>query len=203
MSETNGTSNGVGHEPEPEQDIKVLTRLSTIQGVGLHVEQGIETVKNEMHVRKGVIAGLVAAQRQLVPKVMGEIQKRIDLPEEDPNHLDGDAMKPTLEWMHKVALECEAAVLLNQKELIKQEGIVEGMTKAVDACEFLHKQEQQKAQRRANEQERGNRDGGRPVPLRERFGDKAEAKAEALGDGAHVADEAPPPKRTRKKSRAN
>lgn len=201
MSEANGTSNGAA-----EHDPKTAVRLSTIQGVGLHVEQSIEAVKNEMHVRKGIIAGLVAAQRQLVPKVMAEIQRRIDLPETDEKHLDGDAMKVTLHWLGEAIRECADAVLLNQKELVKQEGIVEGMTKAVDACEFLHKQEQQKALRRANEEERGNRDGGRPVPLKERFGaSAAEAKAAATGDGEIVGEEAParPKKGARKKTRAN
>jgi hypothetical protein len=142
---------------------------------------------------------------------MAEIQRRIDLPEEDATHLDGDAVKIALQWLAQAVQELGDAVLLNQRELVKQEGIVEGMLKSVTVCESLYKQEEQKALRRQNDEERGSRDGGgRPIPLRERFGadekspgdEKKSTKAAALADGRSVPESSLAAKRTRRKSRA-
>ena len=157
-----------------EHDPKTALRLSTIQGVGLSIEQRIDEARQQVHVRQGVIVGIVSAEKQLIPKVMREVQALIDLPESDPRHLDGDAAKPILVWLQRAVEECSAAAKLNAAEKAKSEGIIEGLTKAVDVCEGLHKAEKDKAARRVSSAENprsGRDEDGRPLPPKERFGD--------------------------------
>jgi len=161
-----------------KDDPKATHTLRAINGVGLSIEQMVEAARRDVVARKGVIAGMTATV-PLVDRVRALLQVEID-----EGRVDGDMAKETIiPWFQRIRVEIETSVALNQRELALQEGVVEGLSKAVDRCEMLFKQEQGKAQIRLNEAERGHRDdGGRPLPLRE------------VLDG-----EESPPKRKRKK----
>ena len=147
------------------EDAKGQVRLSTIQGVGLSIDEKLEGAKVDMHVARGVIAGLVASGH-LTDKVMEAAQKDID-----DGKLDGEVAKTVLQYLLKVKEEQQIAVALNQRSLAKAEGIIDGLEKAVQECKRLYMQEETKQQKRENEAERGRRDeGGRPIPIREQNG---------------------------------
>lgn len=152
------------------EDPKVRTRLSTIQGVGLSIERRIEAAKGELHRAQGVVAGLLAAAKGEIPATMAEVGKLVETEGLDEAH-----GKTILSWLQKASERIEAASRLNARNVAKQEGVIEGLTKSVDECETLYKQEELRARQRENEADRGKRDeGGRPVPLRERRGEEPE-----------------------------
>ncbi|MFA5387358.1 MAG: hypothetical protein WC322_03090, partial [Candidatus Paceibacterota bacterium] len=88
-------------------------------------------------------------------KVIGEIQKQVD-----EGSLEGEEAKKIIPWLVKVRDEITKSVNLNQRELAVQEGVIEGLKRAVNTCEVLYKQEDTKFRVRQNESERGNRDDG-------------------------------------------
>ena len=156
-----------------EYDPKATWTMRAINGVGISIEQMEEQAQNEIRTRRGVIVGM-AATGPLVEKVKNEVQRSID-----DGKIDGDQAKAVLYWLQRVREEIDTSVSLNHRELAIQEGIVEGFKKAVDKCELLFKQEENKTRVRMNEAERGNRDeGGRPRQIRE-IRDEQDAKAEA------------------------
>jgi hypothetical protein len=150
-----------------ESDPKSSWILRTINGVGLSIEQMVEQAVIDSRTRKGVIAGMAAAG-PLVDKIKSQVMKEVD-----DQKMDGEQAKVVLQWLEKARSEINQSVIMNQKELTIQEGIVEGLKKAVEKCEFLFKQEENKVRVRMNESERGNRDeGGRPLPIREMRGEE-------------------------------
>lgn len=153
-------------------DPKAEIRLAAIQGVGTSIEQRLEEARQQVHVRQGVIMGLLAAERQCCPAVMAEVQRRVDLPESSADHMDGEVAKVVLRWLQEAVSRCAEAASLNGREKAKAEGVVEGLAKAVEHVIQMHAQEHQKAQRRAEEAAAGGANGrdagGRPVPVRER-----------------------------------
>ena len=145
-----------------EVDPKAAHTMRAINGVGITLEQQVESAHNDIRTRKGVVAGM-AATSPLVDKVIGDLQKQLD-----EGHLDGEEAKKIIPWLVRVRDEITKSLNMNQRELAVQEGIVEGLKRAVNTCEALYKQEDVKFKVRQNEAERGNRDeGGRPLPLRE------------------------------------
>jgi hypothetical protein len=164
-------------ESNPE-DPKTKIRLSTIQGVGLSIEHKIEIAKTELHRAQGVVAGLTAAAMSEIPATMTELAKLVRGEECKPeDQIPEDAGKLALTWLQKARERVETAARLNGRNVAKQEGVIEGLTKSVDECETLFRQEVAKAQRRENEADRGRRDdGGRPISLREQ---RSEAPAVA------------------------
>lgn len=145
-----------------EEDPKAAYTMRAINGVGLTLEQHVESAHNDIRTRKGVIAGM-AATAPLVDRVLGDFQKEID-----EGRIEGEEAKKIIPWLGRVRDEINKSVQLNQRELAIQEGVVEGLKRAVNTCEALYKQEDTKFRVRRNEAERGNRDeGGRPLPLRE------------------------------------
>lgn len=156
--------------PESEtqfEDPKTKTRLTTIQGVGLSIEAKIEIAKIELHRAQGVVAGLTAAAVSEIPATMAEVGKLVE-----DGKLDEDRGKDVLAWLQKARERVESAVRINARNIAKQEGVIEGLTKSVDECETLFRQEVAKARQRENESDRGRRDeGGRPISLREQRGE--------------------------------
>lgn len=147
---------------EQMEDPKAKARLTAINGVGLSIERQIEQQQQQLLVRKGTVAGLVAAS-SVVDKIMQEVQQAVD-----KESLDGDTAKLVMRWLVRVREEHVQTVRLNQDDVKKQEGVIEGMKKAVDQCELIYKREEQRVAQRANETERGDTDeGGRPLPIRE------------------------------------
>lgn len=146
-----------------EKDPKAAWTLRAIQGIGISIEQQlIDTAVMEMRTRKGVIAGM-AASGPLVDKIKNQVMNDVD-----KQKLDGEQAKVILQWLQKAREEIDISLVMNQRELAIQEGIIEGLKKAVSHCEQLYKDQENKVRVRMNESERGRRDeGGRPLPIRE------------------------------------
>jgi hypothetical protein len=143
-------------------DQKAMYTLNTINGVGLSLEQMIEGAKSDMKTKRGVIAGLLASV-PLVNKVKQKVQNKIDEKE-----IETDDARLVLSWLDTLLEEINNSVLLNQRELAVQEGIIEGLSKAVNHCEVLYNQEKQKVNKIYNEALRGNRGpDGRPLKIDE------------------------------------
>lgn len=175
------------------EDPKTRTRLATIQGVGLSIESKIAAAQTELHRAQGVVAGLTAAAASEITAIMAEVTNRIRGEEcAESERIPEEAGKFALAWLQKARERVETAAKINARNIAKQEGVIEGLTKSVDECETLFKQEAQKARRREVEGDRGNRDeGGRPIPIRERGNAPEPPKPEA-----------PKPKRGRGKLKA-
>lgn len=143
-------------------DLKLSIRLAAIQGVGTTIEMKIETARAEMHVRRGAVAGMIAGG-SIIDKIMQTIQKDID-----ESKIEEVEARAVLKYFNLAKTEFAQAVALNQKDQLRQEGIIEGLSKAVGECEGLYKQEITKAQQRISEALRGKRDeGGRPLSVNE------------------------------------
>jgi hypothetical protein len=164
------------------EDPKIRTRLSTIQGVGLSIEHRLEAAKVELHRAQGVVAGLTAAAAAELPATMAEVGKLVTGEKFEPETLaelgslaeglDEERGKQIIAWLSRARRKIETAAKLNSRAVAKQEGVIEGLTKSVDECEILFKQEETKARQRENEADRGRRDeGGRPISLREQRGE--------------------------------
>jgi hypothetical protein len=179
MSIKNSENAGPGVDQDIlEFDPKAAYTMKAMNVVGLSIEQMIETAQRDIYMRKGVIAGLVAAG-PLVDKTKNEVQKNID-----SEAIEGETAKIVLAWLQKARDEISTSVAMNQRELAVQEGIVEGLKKATERCEGLFKQEESKVRIRKNEAERGHRDeDGRPKPLREIMAERA------LFDGEIIQEE--------------
>lgn len=161
---TDGSTGDLGSPGEVDTKSELVKR--TINGVGLSLEEMYEVATKEVIIAKGVVAGLVAAG-SVVAKVQNMVQAEVDA-----EKIEGEHAKLVLQWLQKAREELTSTASLNQREVNLKEGIVEGLKKATDRCESLHRQEDMKVRMRENEAARGNRDdGGRPLPIREQRGE--------------------------------
>jgi hypothetical protein len=110
------------------KDPRMSTRLSTIQGIGLSIERKMEDQKTLITTNKGAILG--------ASQVMVMLNSKLD----QLNALSGrgEPVDAELKMLRSLIEEAQDVLVTCKQNVIRAEGVLDGLEKGVQECERLY-----------------------------------------------------------------